>query len=248
MLRDHRLPKTRAGRLLAAGIAGGLTLGIGTVAGGAVGLASPGNNTPEHVAGAPATKTEGNETQTQQFVNLADGASRTVDLGAAGTVTIMRQGDQLVITSVSPGTGFTVLKQQDGDGELQVRLTNGTITVRFDAHLEDGLLRLRIRQVNEAPEAAPATTPTTENQVENEDQNENANENEANEAPEAPEVEHQNEAPEAPEVEHPDQPSARTPSTPSGDNHSGDGGSGGSSGGGGSSDGGSGGGSGGGGD
>jgi hypothetical protein len=244
MLGHPRMPATLAGKLAAGGISAALVLGVGTAAGAAVGAGPFEHDTSSApTPGAPVTHVEGNQTETQQFVNIPDGTTQTFSVGAAGTVTVMRQGNTLTITSVNPAAGFTIVRQHGEKGELNLRLTNGTVTVRFDAQLDDGVVRIRVRMrgVDEPPTTVESTTPTTAAETENElPEVENENQAPEVENDRQNENEHENQAPEMDHSGSGDQQGGMPATSPSGGDGSGDSGhDGGTSGDGGSSAGGS---------
>jgi hypothetical protein len=216
---------TLAGKLAVGGISASLLLGAGTVAGAAVGIGpfqhETATRTGTPTPGPAVSDVKGDETETHQFVSIPDGASQTFTAGDAGTVTVRRPGDGLSIVTVNPAAGFTIVKQESGPGELQVELINGTVSVRFDAQVEHGIVQIRIRQHGVEPPAttlAPTATPTSEPpEAENEppdaeDQIEAAAvDNEQQQEPKRTDVENQ------PEDQH-----GATPSAPSnGGDHSG---------------------------
>lgn len=162
-------------KLAAGGIAGALVLGVGAVAGAAAAGIGPfggepkverssagatSATSPDDSVPADETRVDGDRTETRQFLDVPDGDTQTFAAGPAGTVTITRAGNVLSISAVSPNSGWTVAEQeQAADGhEVEVKLVNGGVEVKFDAEIEDGMVRVRVRQRGVAP---GATTPST---------------------------------------------------------------------------------------
>jgi len=154
-------------RALAGGLAVAFVLGAGAVAGAVAGgpfasdasradrardaLELPGSTTPtstpdEGELPADETRIDGDRLETRTFVRLVDGQEQTYEAGPAGRVTVRLDGTSVTIAGVSPAEGWTVVKTETEPGEVQVRFVNGARTVRLDAELEDGAVRIRVRQ------------------------------------------------------------------------------------------------------
>ncbi len=105
---------------------------------------------------ADEVRQNGDRTETRRFVNLGDGQTQTFAAGPAGNVTISLTSTTLRIVSVDPASGWTVVKTSTEPGEVRVDLVNGAVTVRFDAEIEDGAVRVRVRQRGIVAVAGPA--------------------------------------------------------------------------------------------
>ena len=81
----------------------------------------------------------------QSTVTVPDGGTSTFAAGDAGSVTIRRTGGSLSIVSVSPSAGWTSAVEQGSGTELEVKFVNGSTRVDFNAELEDGGVRIRVR-------------------------------------------------------------------------------------------------------
>jgi hypothetical protein len=166
-------------RIVAGGVAASLVLGLGAVAGAAAGVGpfarrdddvgaarltgSTDVTTPDTTPGSlpddDEVRVEGDRIETRTFVDIAEGDTETFAVGPAGFVTVGRTNGALRIVAIAPTAGFAVTDREveDGGREVKVRFAGGGLTVRFDAELEDGQVRIRVRQRG----GVPATTPTT---------------------------------------------------------------------------------------
>lgn len=165
-------------KLAVGGLVGGLVLGAGAVAGGAIGLGalSGGDSardateatgvtapsTPDSAPGTAPSGGGGDETEDLAFVDLGDGTSQTFGAGAAGSVTVSRAGGTLSIVSADPAAGFVVSERQDSGREVEVTFVSNGVRVKFDAELEDGAVRVRVRTRGATSATLPVpTAPTT---------------------------------------------------------------------------------------
>lgn len=85
-------------------------------------------------------------TEEVQRVEMAVGEERTFQAGEAGQVTIRRieNGVELV-EAVAVDDTWTVQVDDDEPGEVEVDFRNPTTKVEFNAELEDGQVRVRVR-------------------------------------------------------------------------------------------------------
>jgi hypothetical protein len=92
---------------------------------------------------------------------LADGATRSFVAGTAGSVEITRSGDSLALVRAMPSPGFAVEVESGAGREIEVKFSNGATGVDFNAELEDGEVRVRVRADDGAaiPSTSTATTP-----------------------------------------------------------------------------------------
>jgi hypothetical protein len=165
-------------KLAVGGLVGGLVLSAGAVAGGAIGLGAVSGNdsvrdlaestsltspsTPDDsVPNGSETRVDGDETETRTFVDVPDGTSQTFGAGPAGTVTVSRAGGVLTIVSADPAAGWVISEREDSGREVEVTFVNGGVRVKFDVELEDGAVRVRVRQRGLTDGTLPGTTPPT---------------------------------------------------------------------------------------
>ena len=99
-------------------------------------------------ASPSATATSGagddDEGRDESLVGQAVGTSSTYPVGGAGTVTLLRDADGLVVTASTSSPGWTIEVEQATGREVEADFRNGTQRVKFNAELEDGLVRVRI--------------------------------------------------------------------------------------------------------
>ena len=69
----------------------------------------------------------------------------TYEAGAAGTVTISNDGSQLTITAVDAADGWSHEIEVQVGREVEMDFRNGGDRVQFNAELEDGEVRVRVR-------------------------------------------------------------------------------------------------------
>ncbi|HEX5585731.1 MAG TPA: hypothetical protein VFZ17_00345, partial [Acidimicrobiia bacterium] len=104
----------------------------------------------------------------QAFVTIPDGSTETFAAGDAGSVTIRRDGATLSIVAVNANGGWAPEVEQAAGVELEVNFENGTTRVDFNAELEDGAVRIRVRVrddavVDDPPVVNPAPAPSDDN-------------------------------------------------------------------------------------
>ena len=97
--------------------------------------------------GVDAVSASGAATQAQDQTtsNLPDGTTATFAAGDAGSVTIRRTGATLSIVSVNGNPGWSSEVEQGTGAEIEVKFVNGTMRIDFNAELEDGAVRVRVR-------------------------------------------------------------------------------------------------------
>jgi len=148
--------KTRIGTIagLAAGTAG-LVVAAGLGPGPSLLSASSSN-------GDDDSSTSETSTTAAAAGNVPPGAaSRVVDAGPAGTVTVAESGGTLTLVSVTPGSGWTSEIEQAFGREVEVDFRQGTQRVQVSVEIEDGAVRERLRFRDEAT----GTDVTVENGV-----------------------------------------------------------------------------------
>ena len=116
----------------------------------------PATNEANPVSSAAAT-----ETATFDTVNLPDGSTQTFPAGAAGTVTIGRNGTTLSVIAVGTNPGWTAAIAQASGPEVEVEFRNGTARIDLEAELEEGAVGVRVRERTGAENDDDAVTPPT---------------------------------------------------------------------------------------
>jgi len=113
--------------------------------------------------GAPTAAVDAARTEAFDLVNLPDGATQTFTAGAAGTVTIGRTGSTLTVVAVGANPGWVTEIEQQSGTEVEVVFRNGTARIDLEAEFEDGAVRVRVRERNDAvdDDVTAPTTPTT---------------------------------------------------------------------------------------
>ena len=67
-------------------------------------------------------------------------------VGVAGTVTISSSGSTLAIVSVDPTAGWSEEIEVGSGGEVEADFRDGTRRIQFNAELEDGQIKVRVRE------------------------------------------------------------------------------------------------------
>ena len=83
--------------------------------------------------------------------------TQTFTAGDAGSVTIRRDPSTLTVLAADANAGFTSEVEQGTGAEIEVQFGNGAARVDFNAELEDGTVRVRVR-VRGVVEDVPVTT------------------------------------------------------------------------------------------
>jgi hypothetical protein len=170
---------TKNRKLIVGGAAAAFVLGAGAVAGAAVGagpferddsgLDSPSDtseatsvSTPDTLSGdgLPSGGVNGARTEETAFADIPVGGSSTFAAGAAGFVTVARDADGVLrVVAVAPAAGW-VFEIEPGDelGEAEVDFRDGVSRVQFNAEVEDGVVRIRVRTRGAAAVPAPGGT------------------------------------------------------------------------------------------
>jgi hypothetical protein len=119
-------------------------------------------------------------------VNLSNGATQTFRAGAAGFVTVSRNGNTLTVVATAPNAGFTTEIESSAGPEVEVEFRGLNTRVDFEAELEDGGVVVKVRERALANDEVDANPNEAQHEIEHENEAENENEVEN-------EVEHQNE-------------------------------------------------------
>ena len=96
------------------------------------------------VQAASSTDDDDDDDDDESFVPIAP-RDETHTVLDAGTVTIHVEGTTVTVVTAAPSADWTAKIEHDEPGEAQVSFRNGTARVDFKAEIEDGELRIRIR-------------------------------------------------------------------------------------------------------
>jgi hypothetical protein len=108
-------------------------------------------------AGAPPVADD-----TPPATDVPDGTTETFPAGVAGTVTIGRTGATLSVVAVGTNPGWAAEVEQASGPEVEVEFRNGTARIDLEAELEDGAVRVRVRERTEIDDdVTPPTSPTS---------------------------------------------------------------------------------------
>jgi hypothetical protein len=91
---------------------------------------------------------------------LPVGETQTFAASNAGSVTVRRDGSTLTVISANANAGFVSEVERGTGTEVEVQFADGSVRVDFNAELEDGAVRVRVRVSGVAVDN-PGTTPTT---------------------------------------------------------------------------------------
>jgi hypothetical protein len=76
----------------------------------------------------------------------SSGAIRSIDAAGAGTVIVAVDGHSLRLVAATPTSGWRVEVEQSAGREIEVDFRNGTKRVQVNVELEDGEVRVRVRE------------------------------------------------------------------------------------------------------
>ena len=174
--------KIVAGAVTAIAVVGAGAVASAAVGTGVFGGSDSGNDSARDLAEsgtiptAPGSLPDGtnigdDRTESRQFVTIADGATQTFAAGEAGFVTVSRSGGIVKVVAVIPGSGWTFeIEPGEQPGEAEVDFRNGSARVQFNAELEDGAVRIRVRtrELVGLPDATiPSVPPSAAPRVDN---------------------------------------------------------------------------------
>lgn len=104
--------------------------------------------TPDHSSSsAPSTTSTTSTTLAASTVNGSQMAigSETYEAGAAGLVTVEQSGASLSISEVAANTDWTPEVETSSGREVEVKFVSGNERIDFQAELEDGTVKTRVR-------------------------------------------------------------------------------------------------------
>lgn len=131
---------------LGAGLAGGL-LGLALVSGlgPAPALSGPSSDGSDDGTTGTTDATIPTSISSGPATAGATGATRVVDAGGAGTVTVAEVGTGLRLLKAEPASGWTVEVEESAGREVEVDFRRGTERVQVNLEIEDGAVRERVR-------------------------------------------------------------------------------------------------------
>ena len=100
------------------------------------------------LASASSDDMSSSSSSTSTSTTLVQGAatgSQTYDAGTAGQVTVNQSGASLSVASVAAGTDWTPQVEKANGQEVEVKFVNGIERIGFQAELEDGVVKTRVR-------------------------------------------------------------------------------------------------------
>lgn len=108
--------------------------------------------------------TSSTTTSTPSTTSIPDaGEAQTIiyDVGDAGTVTVSSVGSSLAIVAVDTNEGWTAEVEAPMGREVEADFRNGTTRIQFNAELEDGEIKVRVRKRATDSDDAGTTSTTT---------------------------------------------------------------------------------------
>jgi len=108
--------------------------------------------------------TSSTTTSTPSTTSIPDaGEAQTIiyDVGDAGTVTVSSDGSSLAIVAVDTNDGWTAEVEAPMGREVEADFRNGTTRIQFNAELEDGEIKVRVRERAAVSDDAGTTSTTT---------------------------------------------------------------------------------------
>jgi hypothetical protein len=117
----------------------------------------------------PGSDDSAPSSSTTTLQTAGDSATTIYEVGDAGSVTVTNDGSSLAIVEVAPATGWVTEVEVAVGREVEADFRSGTRRIQFDAELEDGQVKTRVRESADAggsttttsTTAAPSTTSTT---------------------------------------------------------------------------------------
>ena len=92
-------------------------------------------------------------------VSLDEGQTISLPVDAAGVVVLNQANQELQIFAATPNSGFTAAVETGAGREVEAEFRGGDRRFQFNAELEDGVVRIRIRE--EASEGSGSTASTS---------------------------------------------------------------------------------------
>jgi len=114
-----------------------------------------------------SSSTSSTTSTTQASTAAAAIGSETYEAGAAGRVTVDQSGGSLSIGNVAANTDWTPEVEMASGREVEVKFVNGNERIDFQAELEDGMVKTRIRV--RALDGSTATSGTVTSDDSNDD-------------------------------------------------------------------------------
>jgi len=117
----------------------------------------------------PGSDDSASSSSTTTLQTAGDSATTIYEVGDAGSVTVTNDGSSLAIVEVAPAAGWITEVEVAVGREVEADFRSGTRRIQFNAELEDGQIKTRVRESADAggsttttsTTAAPSTTSTT---------------------------------------------------------------------------------------
>jgi hypothetical protein len=109
---------------------------------------SPNTSAPDSTSTSlpgSSTSTSLPDSPTTTLPSGAAASSAVYQAGAAGSVTVARDGTTLFVTSVDPNSGWSFEIEQASGAEVEVKFLSGDHRIDLEAELEHGEVRVRVR-------------------------------------------------------------------------------------------------------
>ena len=137
--------------VLIAGVASAVVGPLGTSASTTSTSEATSTTMPETSTTMPETSTSTTMPETSTTVaststTIPAGDELVFEAGDAGTVTIGSDGTSLTVVAVAPAAGWNFEVETPMGREVEVDFRDGTRKIKFDAELEDGEIRVRVRE------------------------------------------------------------------------------------------------------
>lgn len=101
--------------------------------------------TPDDSSSSSSSTTSTTLVQSANPSSPASTGSETYDAGAGGRVTVDQSGASLSVSNVAANSGWVSEVEMATGREVEVKFVNGTERIDFQAELEDGLVKTRVR-------------------------------------------------------------------------------------------------------
>jgi len=101
--------------------------------------------TPDDSSSSSSSTTSTTLVQSANLSSPASAGSETYEAGAAGQVTVDQSGASLSVSNVAANTDWVSEVEIASGREVEVKFVNGTERIDFQAELEDGVVKTRVR-------------------------------------------------------------------------------------------------------
>lgn len=140
--------------------AASIVMGLLAITGGAIAAVGSESDNSSTTSTSLATETSTPET-TPSSIPQSETVVAVFDAGDAGTVTVARNGNVLTVDAVDASDGWESEIDQASGREVEVKFLAGEVRIDFNAELEDGDVRARVRTRIMNGETPPTLMTTT---------------------------------------------------------------------------------------